>query len=125
MPHTIQHKYSNVWFTIDYKCPSSKMEKFMCTNNFKLNYENVVYKFVVGSEKDLNTTLNIIIKYLLNKYSLTSTNNYIYISPVFNQIEPKHIVEFMQNNNMYSEVIPIKVQLQLHKYIWHPDTKGV
>ena len=51
--------------------------------------------------------------------------NYIYLSPVFGSIEPKEIVEYMQRNNMFSRQVPIRVQLQLHKFIWNKDKRGV
>ena len=45
----------------------------------------------------------------------------IYVSPVFGKIDPRDIVEFMRKNHLWHW----KLQLQLHKYIWDPDMRGV
>lgn len=101
--------------TMDYKVGSSGMEKYMNCNNFEyLNKQDTV-KFVVGSREDLNTT-----KKVIEKYELTEKTN-VYISPVFNNIEPAEIVNYMVDNNMNG----VKLQLQLHKFIWDPNMKGV
>lgn len=123
-------KYNkNLWFTVDYKCPTSGMKDRMILDNFDVHthtYHNVVYKFVVGSEYDLIEAEKIIKGYILvNQRGIEPYNNLIYISPVFGQIEPKEIVQFMQNHKLYDKYTPIRVQLQLHKFIWSPDMKGV
>lgn len=123
-PKPIKEEYENVWFTIDYKCPSSEMTDHMEMKNFTEKYCNVIYKFVVGSIADLNTAYNIIREKLLmggKKWDGLQ----IYLSPVFGKIEPKQIVEYMQEHKMYSLDTPIRVQLQLHKFIWEPDKRGV
>ena len=51
----------------------------------------------------------------------TNTNAQIYFSPVFGAIEPKDIVAYMQRNKLDD----VKIQLQLHKYIWDPQMRGV
>ena len=45
----------------------------------------------------------------------------LYLSPVFDSIEPRDIVQFMIDNKMNG----VNLQLQLHKYIWNPSQKGV
>lgn len=45
----------------------------------------------------------------------------MYISPVFGEIEPADIVEFMEERNMNG----VRLQLQLHKFIWEPTRRGV
>jgi 7-carboxy-7-deazaguanine synthase len=70
---------------------------------------------VAGSREDLDTTLDVI-----RKYNLQGRVN-LYISPVFGRIEPKDIVEYMLANNMND----VNLQLQLHKFIWDPEARGV
>lgn len=123
-------KYNgNLWFTVDYKCTTSGMKDKMILDNFNVkyhHYKNMVYKFVVGSQQDLLNAEYIIKNYILiNQKGIESYNNLIYISPVFGKIEPKEIVKFMQNHKLYDQYTPIRVQLQLHKFIWSPDMKGV
>lgn len=122
-------KYNeNLWFTVDYKCPSSGMEGHMIMDNFdifKKKYHNVVYKFVVGNQEDLDKAREIIDDYITPGSLKYNCKNFVYLSPVFGSIEPKEIVEYMQRNHMFSRQIPIRVQLQLHKFIWNKDKRGV
>ena len=45
----------------------------------------------------------------------------MYISPVFGSIEPAKIVDFMVENKLND----VNLQLQLHKFIWDPNMRGV
>lgn len=119
--------YENVWFTVDYKCACSGMEDKMILDNFnrnKIPYKDIVYKFVVGSQDDLFKANEIINNFILSE-NTDGGNCYIYLSPVFGQIEPKEIVEFMQEKNLFNSKVPIRVQLQLHKFIWNVNERGV
>lgn len=112
-------KYSkiaeNITFTMDYKLPSSNVEKFMNLDNFSLLTEKDTVKFVVGSMEDLEKAKEVITKYsLLEKCA-------VYFSPVFGSIEPVEIVEFMKKYKFNG----VNLQLQIHKFIWHPESRGV
>ena len=102
-------------FTMDYKLPSSRMESFMCKENFGLLQRQDTVKFVSGSMEDLERAREII-----ERYNLTE-KCHVYISPVFGRIEPAEIVDFMIKNKMNG----VRLQLQLHKFIWEPDMRGV
>ena len=101
--------------TLDYKLASSGCEAAMDTENFNYLHKEDSVKFVSGSRADLERTLEII-----TKYDLTSKANCI-ISPVFGQIEPVEIVDFMKEHEMND----VFLQLQMHKIIWDPDKQGV
>lgn len=102
-------------FTLDYKLPDSNMERAMDLGNYNYIRQNDTVKFVAGSISDLETAVKIIEKYeLLKKCS-------VYISPVFKRINPADIVDFMKKNNLNG----VKLQLQLHKFIWNPEERGV
>ncbi len=102
-------------FTLDYKLPDSNMERAMDLGNYNYIRQNDTVKFVARSISDLETAVKIIEKYeLLKKCS-------VYISPVFNRINPADIVDFMKKNNLNG----VKLQLQLHKFIWNPEERGV
>lgn len=105
----------NISFTMDYKLSASGMEEHMCIENMQYLRKMDTVKFVVGSIKDLERA-----KEVIEKYQLTQ-KCHIYISPVFGKIDPADIVEFMKNNYMND----VNLQLQLHKFIWDPDKKGV
>ena len=123
--------YENVWFTIDYKCPFSQMSKNMYIDNFdvnKYNHRNMVYKFVVANLQDLEMTKEIITTYIFQRNISKDMKykNVVYLSPVFGEIEPKEIVKYLQNTpELIDTNTPVRVQLQLHKFIWPPEQRGV
>lgn len=100
---------------LDFKCPDSNMSK---KNNFDnvnyLNFEDEV-KFVIGSELDYNWSKDII-----KKYDLNNKVNTILFSPVFGSLEPKQLAEWILHDKLN-----VRMQLQLHKFIWEPNTRGV
>lgn len=103
----------NVIITMDYKTPSSGEEEKMLIGNIERLRENDVLKFVVGTEEDLEATREII--------CMADIKAYKYISPVFGQINPKDIVEYMKKYKFEKT----RCQLQLHKIIWNPNERGV
>ena len=99
---------------MDLKCPSSEMEK-------KNLYENVQYlkqtdelKFVIGNREDYEWTIN-----QMKKYNLSDKCEILF-SPVFGKLEPVELV-----NWILEDKLDVRFQLQMHKFIWDPQTKGV
>ena len=106
-------KYKNAFFTMDFKCYSSGMYDAMNYRNLGILREGDVLKFVIGDENDL-----ILAKKICEEFKPRAQ---IYISPVFGEINPVQIVEFMKRHNLQDW----KLQLQLHKIIWKPEERGV
>lgn len=104
---------NNLIYTLDYKCPSSGMEDKMILDNIDYLNDIDVLKFVVGTQEDLDKMKQIVEQY-------TPECN-IFVSPVFGQIEPKDIVQYILDNNLRN----VRVQLQLHKIIYPVDMRGV
>ncbi|MGN1136814.1 MAG: putative 7-carboxy-7-deazaguanine synthase QueE [Oscillospiraceae bacterium] len=102
-------------FTLDYKLPSSGMEKHMLTENYKYLGKTDSVKFVAGSHEDLERAYEII-----SEYGLTEKCR-VFFSPVFGKIAPSEIVDFMLERRLNG----VNMQLQLHKFIWDPDMRGV
>lgn len=102
-----------VFYTMDYKTTASGMSDKMNDEAFKHLSTHDVLKFVVGSEQDLNQALGVVEKF--------NPKAQIYVSPVFGQIEPKQIVEYLRQHKLWDW----KVQVQLHKIIYEPDARGV
>ena len=102
-------------FTLDYKLPDSGMESHMLTDNYKYLTADDTVKFVASSRNDLEKAAETI-----EKFSLAEKCN-VYFSPVFGKIEPSEIVDFMLERKMNK----VRLQLQLHKFIWDPDKRGV
>lgn len=103
-------------FTLDYKLPSSGMEdKMVLAENLPFLEKKDCIKFVAGSESDLERAFEIIEKYGL------SEKCHVYLSPVFGKLDPAFMVEFMKRKTLNN----VRLQLQLHKFIWDPNERGV
>ena len=102
-------------FTLDYKLGGSGMERFMKTENYQFLQRCDTVKFVVSSVSDLGRAVEIIKEYELDKKCG------VYLSAVFGQIEPADIVSFMIDKNLND----VNLQLQMHKFIWDPNKRGV
>ena len=110
----IKNVDKRVKIIMDLKCPSSgMMDKNLYENVTHLKKDDEV-KFVIGNREDYDWMKEIIIKYdLQNKCTLLA-------SVVFGTLEPLTLV-----NWILEDKLDVRFQLQTHKYIWHPETKGV
>lgn len=102
-----------VFKIIDFKCPSSNMSH---KNRWDIlhdieNHDEI--KFVIGNKEDYEWS-----KKKIKEYKLQ--NKTILFSPVFDKLESEALSEWILNDSLN-----VRFQIQLHKYIWHPDTKGV
>lgn len=110
----------NVFATIDYKLPSSGMSDKMNWDNF-INLKNTdVIKFVIGSKEDIECMKNTVSEL----YDIYKEDDMpiLYAGAVFGKIEPSEIVDEITNTEQLKNVV---FQLQIHKFIWHPDERGV
>ena len=87
----------------------------MDIDNYKYISKKDSIKFVCGSNLDLEK-----MKEIINKYNLIEKTNCL-VSPVFNSIKLEDIVKFMIDNNLNG----LKYCLQIHKFIWDPNKRGV
>lgn len=102
-------------FTVDYKLPGSGMEDMMLMSNFNAVSKKDTVKFVAGSIEDLERAREIIAS-----YDLTEKCN-VYVSPVFGRIGLDKMAGFIVDNRMNG----VRMQLQMHKFIWDPERRGV
>ncbi len=102
-------------FNMDYKLPGSGMERKMCPDNFAVLEPWDTVKFVVADRMDLARA-----RELIAAHSLTGKCR-VFLSPVFDAIDPQEIVAYMKESHMND----VTLQLQLHKVIWNPETRGV
>ncbi len=99
---------------MDLKCPSSgECHRNLYSNIEKLQPHDEI-KFVVGNREDYLWT-----KEIIRKYSLAGRFTLL-LSTVFNKIETRQVVEWMLRDQL-----PMRFQLQMHKYIWDPEARGV
>lgn len=105
---------NRVKIVMDLKCPSSGMMKKNLYDNINYLKPGDEIKFVIGSREDYDWTKGIIVRYSLEQKCI------ILFSVVFGKLEPVTLVEWMLQDK-----IKARFQLQMHKFIWQPDTKGV
>lgn len=103
----------NVFYTYDYKCPDSSAEESMHPKLCEAMTDKDVLKFVVSSYGDLQRMKEIVLT--------KKPKGHIFVSPVFGKIDPQEIVAYLLKNNLQQ----IRLQLQIHKFIWDPDAKDV
>lgn len=109
-------KLDNVIITMDWKSLSSFMNKEMRPTNLPYLRSQDVLKFVVGSHIDLLEMCRVL--KLVNQLKCQAS---IFVSPIYGQIQGDEIVEFLKTENLQN----VRLQLQLHKYIWPVDKRGV
>ena len=99
---------------VDFKCPSSKMEKKNLWSIVDDLQGHDEVKFVIGNREDFDWAKDRITEYSLDKICT------LLFSPTFGEIDPQQIVEWILAENL-----PVRMQLQMHKMIWSPEEKGV
>lgn len=101
---------------LDVKCPASgEAERNHWTNLERLNPEKDEVKFVIADLNDWEFARSII-----EKYDLESKTREILISPIFGIANLKEIAETVSTSGL-----KVRLNLQLHKYIWGADVHGV
>lgn len=103
-----------VMIVMDLKCPTSKMMKKNYYENIEHIKKSDEIKFVIGNREDYNWS-----KEIISKYDLTDKCS-VLLSVVFGELEPVSLVNWILEDNL-----KVRYQLQAHKFIWHPETKGV
>jgi len=99
---------------MDLKCPSSGMEKKNLFNNINFIKPKDEIKFVIGNREDYDWSMEI-----MDRFNLKSKSEILF-SVVFGELEPVTLV-----NWILEDKLDVRFQLQMHKYIWHPETKSV
>ena len=99
---------------MDLKCPSSGMEKKNLYENLKYLKLTDELKIVMGNREDYEWSLE-----KIKQYNIQGKCTILF-SVVFGELEPVQLI-----NWILEDKIDVRFQLQMHKYIWHPQTKGV
>jgi 7-carboxy-7-deazaguanine synthase len=72
-------------------------------------------KFVIANFEDWNYTKEIIKRYQLLKRSQT-----VLISPAWGKIDLRDLAGWVASSGL-----EVRMQVQLHKYVWGPEARGV
>lgn len=112
-------------YTMDVKSPSSGMSAHnIIEENFEQLSKGDEVKFVVGSEEDIAYAMDVIHSQM---ETLAQHEVILNFSPVFGQMEPARLVDFMKDQNRFFQNyhLQVRLSLQIHKYIWPPEARGV
>ena len=107
---------------VDVKCPDSgEADTFNMQNLDVLDKKDEV-KFVISTRGDYEFA-----RQFANEHRLAERVNAILFSPVFEDpegkwpgLQPRTLVEWM-----LADGLPVRLGLQIHKFVWDPATKGV
>ena len=101
---------------LDVKCPASGEEPRNDWSNLeRLRADRDEVKFVIADEGDWHYA-----KKVIEKYDLQTRAHAVLISPAWEQIDLQQLANWIAASGLN-----VRMQLQLHKYIWGPEVKGV
>jgi len=98
---------------MDLKTPSSGMADHNLFENINFLKANDEIKFVIGNKEDYEWA-----KRTLKKFNLSGSN--VLFATVFGKLEPKTLAEWILEDKL-----DVRLQLQIHKFIWEPERRGV
>lgn len=99
---------------MDVKCPGSGMTDRMHWPNLSQLAAKDEAKFVLADRADYDWAREI-----LAQYDVASRCTVLF-SPVFGSLDVRELAEWI-----LADKLPVRFQMQLHKYIWAPDMRGV
>lgn len=101
---------------LDVKCPGSgEMERNHWPNLKGLRRDRDEVKFVIADRADWDFARQIIAEYQLEQRAAA-----VLISPVWDGMDLKELADLIAGSGLN-----VRMQLQMHKYIWGPDARGV
>lgn len=99
---------------LDIKCPQSGMTEAMDWANLDRLWPGCEIKFVIASRED----------YLFARDLVAARGGFpgfpVLLSPVHDVLEPVELARWMLHDRLAA-----RLQLQVHKFIWAPETRGV
>lgn len=100
---------------VDMKTPSSGEADRNDLKNFASMNHNDELKFVIGSREDYEWS-----RKLISDHDLSKRPFALLFSTVFSRLSPKLLAEWIIEDRL-----PVRFQLQQHKYVWDPNERGV
>lgn len=110
---TIEKVDPRVKIILDIKCPGSRMEAKNLWSNLSLLKPQDEIKFVILDKEDYDYA-----KRVCEQYNLYGKE--VLFSPVHDALDPKELVGWILRDSLR-----VRLNLQTHKYIWTPTTRGV
>jgi 7-carboxy-7-deazaguanine synthase len=100
---------------VDVKCPGSGESGKFCLDNLAVLDHKDQVKFVILDEADY-----LYAREFLARHDLRGKVDEVIFSPVFGPMSPRTLTEWILRDNL-----DVRLGLQLHKFIWEPDARGV
>jgi 7-carboxy-7-deazaguanine synthase len=100
---------------VDVKCPGSGEAHRNCWSNLDALAPHDEVKFVLKDRADYEFARDVIAR-----YDLSARCAAVLLSPVHDVLDARTLSEWM-----LADRLPARLQLQLHKFIWSPTTRGV
>ena len=101
---------------LDVKCPASgEAERNHWPNLERLRADRDEVKFVVAGRDDWEFARGVIERYELERRALA-----VLVSPVWGETDLKELADLIASSGLN-----VRMQLQLHKYVWGPEARGV
>jgi 7-carboxy-7-deazaguanine synthase len=99
---------------IDIKCPDSGETDTVCWENIDLAAPHDEFKFVISSRADYEWSRRIY------QEKLRDRPNPVLFSPSHDDLPAVSLARWILDDGL-----PVRLQLQIHKYIWGPNVRGV
>jgi 7-carboxy-7-deazaguanine synthase len=99
---------------VDVKCPDSGQSERMFWENMDRLVRTDEVKFVLQSRRDYEWAKSVVEDHELLRRCM------VLFSPAFGALQPSKLAEWILADNL-----TVRLNLQLHKYIWSPDKRGV
>jgi len=112
---SIERVPAGVIAIMDVKCPGSGETHRMDWGNLDRLRPHDEVKFVIKDREDYDFAREV-----LARYDLASRVTAIHFSPVHGVMDLRQLSEWVLTDRL-----PVRVQVQLHKLIWDPATRGV
>jgi 7-carboxy-7-deazaguanine synthase len=100
---------------VDVKCPGSGEEGRFCFENLACLDRKDQIKFVIQDENDYRYALDFLAAHDVHKLV-----EEVIFSPVFDRLAPRDLAAWILRDGL-----PVRLGLQLHKFIWDPQARGV
>ena len=110
-----EHLDSRVHTILDVKCPGSEMDHKNQWENFDRLKSHDEIKFVISHREDYLWAKNI-----CAKYDLFSKVHSVLFSPVHDELPAEELIGWFLEDRL-----PVRLNLQVHKFIWPKTMKGV
>jgi 7-carboxy-7-deazaguanine synthase len=99
---------------LDIKCPGSGCSEHMRWDNLEALRPHHEVKFVIADERDFRWAAEQVSSHRLSNRAT------VLFSPVWGELDPRTLSEWILKAGL-----PVRLNIQMHKYLWGPEAEGV